>query len=72
MFELSKYELDYLEQLDNVIRSEKEFVNLEKLLHKKHEFIKQLHVQEIEYIRSMIEMRRVDDKYDIDRRSIAR
>lgn len=72
MFELNKYELDYLDQLDNFIQNEKEFVNLEKLLHKKHEFIQQLHVQEIEYIKSMIEMRRVDDKYDIDRRSIAR
>lgn len=72
MFELNKYELDYLDQLDNFIQNEKEFVNLEKLLCKKYEFLKQLHLQEIEYIKSMIEMRRVDDKYDIDRRSLAK
>lgn len=72
MFELNKYELDYLDQLDNFIQNEKEFVNLEKLLYKKYEFLKQLHLQEIEYIKSMIEMRRVDDKYDIDRRSLAK
>lgn len=71
-FYLIPCEQEYLHQLNELISKESEFSNIEKLLNKKYEFIKQLHIQEIEYEKMALEMRKVDDKYDLDRRYIAK
>ncbi|WP_032825130.1 hypothetical protein [Haemophilus haemolyticus] len=72
MFELRDEEINFLNQLDNLITNSSEIKDKLEFLSKKLDFMKMLHHQEIQWLNIQVERQKINDKFELDSRQLAR